>query len=117
LTTECSGISGPKGDEIIGGWRTQDSEELHNLCSSPSIIRMTKSRRMRLAGQVENVYRISICRPRRKRRLGRARRRWECDRKLNHKDLRCGDMNWVDLIWDSVQWKALLNTVMNVQVP
>jgi hypothetical protein len=40
-------IFGPKRDEVTGGWRKQHNEELHNLYSSPSIIRMIKSRRMR----------------------------------------------------------------------
>jgi hypothetical protein len=42
-------IFGPKRDEVTGGWRKLHSEELHNLYSSPNVIRMTKSRRMRLA--------------------------------------------------------------------
>jgi hypothetical protein len=43
-------IFGPKRDEVTGGWRNLHNEELHNLYSSPSIIRMIKSRRMRCAG-------------------------------------------------------------------
>jgi hypothetical protein len=45
-------IFGPKRDEVTGGWRKLHNEELHNLYSSPGIIRMIKSRRMRLAGHV-----------------------------------------------------------------
>jgi hypothetical protein len=45
-------IFGPKKDEVIGGWRKLHNEELHNLYSSPSIIRIMKSTRMRLAGHV-----------------------------------------------------------------
>jgi hypothetical protein len=45
-------IFGPKRDEVTGGWRKLHNEELHNLYSSPSIIRMIKSRRMRWAGHV-----------------------------------------------------------------
>jgi hypothetical protein len=48
-------IFGPKRDEVIGGWRKLHNEELHNLYSSPSIIRMIKSRRMRLAGHVARM--------------------------------------------------------------
>jgi hypothetical protein len=43
---------GPKRDEVIGGWRKLHNEELHNLYSSPSIIRMSKSKRMRKAGHI-----------------------------------------------------------------
>jgi hypothetical protein len=60
---------GPKRDEMIGGWRKLHNEELHNLYSSPSIIRIIKSRRMRSAGHVtrmrekRNVYRILVVKP------------------------------------------------------
>jgi hypothetical protein len=48
-------IFGPKRDEVIGDWRKLHNEEVHNLYSSPSIIRMIKSRKMRWAGQVERM--------------------------------------------------------------
>jgi hypothetical protein len=48
-------IFGPKGDEVIGGWKKLHNEELHNLYSSPSIIRMIKSKRMRLSGHVARM--------------------------------------------------------------
>jgi hypothetical protein len=50
----------PNGDEVTGGWRKLHNEELHNLYSSPSIIRMIKSRRMRLAGHVARTGRIGM---------------------------------------------------------
>jgi hypothetical protein len=59
-------IFGPKRDGVTGGWRKLHNEELHNLYSSPSIIRFIKSRRMRWAGHValkgekRNVYRILV---------------------------------------------------------
>jgi hypothetical protein len=61
-------IFGPKGDEVIGGWRKLHNE-LHNLYCSPSIIRIIKSRRMRWAGHVarmrekRNAYRILVGKP------------------------------------------------------
>jgi hypothetical protein len=67
---------------VTGGWRKLHNEELHNLYSSPSIIRMTKSRRMRWAGHVArieakmNACRILVGNPEGKRPLGRPRRRW-----------------------------------------
>jgi hypothetical protein len=48
-------IFGPKRDEVTGGWRKLHNEEHHNLYSSPRIIRMIKSRRMRWAGQVARI--------------------------------------------------------------
>jgi hypothetical protein len=48
-------ISGPKRDEILGDWRTLHNEELHNLYSSPSIVRMIKLRRMRWAGHAAGI--------------------------------------------------------------
>jgi hypothetical protein len=74
-------ICGPKRDGVAGGWRKLHNEELHNLYSSPNIIRIIKSRRMRWAGLVarigekRNVYRILIGKPEGKRPLGRPRRR------------------------------------------
>jgi hypothetical protein len=75
-------IFGSKRDELTGGWRKLHNEELHNLYSSPSIIRMIKSRRMRWAGHVtpmgakRNSYRILAGKPEGKRPLGRLRCRW-----------------------------------------
>jgi hypothetical protein len=75
-------IFGPKRVEVTGGWRKLHNEELHNLYSSSSIIRMIKSRKMRLAGHVarmcekRNAYRVLMGKPEGKRPLGRPRRRW-----------------------------------------
>jgi hypothetical protein len=75
-------IFGPKRDEVTGGWRKLHNEELHNLHSSPSVIRMIKSRRMRWAGHVARMgekryaYRILVGIPEGKRPLGKPRCRW-----------------------------------------
>jgi hypothetical protein len=67
---------------VTGGWRKLHNEELHNLYSSPSIIRIIKSRRMRWArhvarmGEKRNVYRSLVGKPEGKRPLGRPRHRW-----------------------------------------
>jgi hypothetical protein len=53
-------IFGPKRDEVIGGWRKLHNEELHDLYCSPSIIRIIKSRRMRLAGHVARMGRTEM---------------------------------------------------------
>jgi hypothetical protein len=76
-------ISGPKRDEVTGEWRKLHSEELHNLYSSPNIIRQIKFRRMRWAGPVpcmvedRKVYKVLVVEPRGKRPIGRPKRRWE----------------------------------------
>jgi hypothetical protein len=75
-------IFGPKRDEVTGGWRKLHDEELHNLYSSPSIIRMIESRTMRWTGRVAhivekgNAYTKLVRKPERKRPLGKPRRRW-----------------------------------------
>jgi hypothetical protein len=74
-------IFGPKRDEVTGGWRKLHNEELHNLYSSPNIIRVIKSRRMRWAGNLarmrekRNPYKILVGKPEGKRLLGRPKRR------------------------------------------
>jgi hypothetical protein len=79
------------------------NEELHDLYSSPSIIRMIKSRRMRWTGHVprlketRNAYRILVNKPGGKRPLGRPRRRWVGNIKMDLREIGWGDMDWIDL--------------------
>jgi hypothetical protein len=76
-------IFGPKSDQVTGEWRKLHIGELHNLYSSPDIVRQIKSRRMRWAGHVarmaerRNVCSVLVGNPEGKRPLGRPRRRWE----------------------------------------
>jgi hypothetical protein len=76
-------IFGPKRDEVTGEWRKLHNEELHNLYSSPDIIRQVKSMRMRWAGYVarmgeeRKVYTVLVGKPKGKRPLVRPRRRWD----------------------------------------
>jgi hypothetical protein len=114
-------IFGPKRDEVIGGWRKLHTEELHNLYCSPSLIRMIKSRGMRWAGHVARMgekssYRILVGKPEGKRQLGRLRRRWEDNIKMDLREIGCGGMDWIDLAQDRDQWRALVNAVMNLRV-
>jgi hypothetical protein len=75
-------IFGPKRDGVTGGLKKLHNEGFPNLYSSPSIIRIIKSRRMRWAGHVagmgekSNVNRLLVGKPEGKRQLGRPRRRW-----------------------------------------
>jgi hypothetical protein len=78
-----------KRDEVTGGWRKLYNKELHNLYSSPSIIRMIKSRRVRWDGHVarmsekRNAYTLLVRKPEGKRPLGRQRCRWVDNMKMN----------------------------------
>jgi hypothetical protein len=128
----------------MGGWRysftyldfdntevrTEDNSKvdlkdtkLHNSYSSPSIIRMIKSRRMRWAGHVarmgekRNAYRILVANPEGKRSLGRPRHRWVDNIKMDLREMGWDDMDWIELAQDRDQWRALVNTVMNLRVP
>jgi hypothetical protein len=78
---------------VTGGWRKLHNEELHNLYSFPSIIRIIKSRRMRWAGCVarmgtrRNAYKILVGKPERRRPLGRPRRRWVENIKMDLREI------------------------------
>jgi hypothetical protein len=112
-----------KRDEVTGSRRKLHNEELHNLYSSPSIIRMIKSMSMRWVGHVEriktkrNVYRNLVGTPEGKRTLGIPTRRWVDNIKMDLKERGWGGMNWTDLAQDREQWRALVNTEMNLRVP
>jgi hypothetical protein len=96
-------IFGPKGDEVTGEWRKLYNGELHNLYSSPDIIRQMKSRRMRWAGHVartgegRNVYRVLVGKPERKSPFGRPRRRWENGIKTDLREIGWG-------VWSGFSW-------------
>jgi hypothetical protein len=104
---------------VTGGWNKLHNEELHNLYSSPSIIRMILLRRMRCAGNVArmgekiNAYRILMGKPEGKRPLERSRRRWVDNIKMNLREI---GMDWIDMVQDRGEWRASVNTVMNFRV-
>jgi hypothetical protein len=98
-------------------------QELYALYSSPNIIRVIKSRRRRWAGRVacmgerRGTYRALVGKPERRRPLGRPRRRWEDNIKMDFREIGCGGADWVDVAQDRDRWRALVYTVMNLRVP
>ena len=96
-------IFGLKRDTVTGEWRKLHNDELNDLYSSPSIVRVIKSRRMRWVGHVarmgerRDVYRVLAEKPEVKRPLGRPRHRWEDEIKVDLQEVGCGGMDWIDL--------------------
>jgi hypothetical protein len=114
-------IFGPKRDEVTGEWRKLHNEELRDLYSSPSVIRIIKSRRMRWVGRVahmgekRNTYRLLVGKPEGP--LGRPRRRWVVNIWMDLGEVGWGDVDWIGLAQDRIRWRALVNSVLNLRVP
>jgi hypothetical protein len=112
----------PKREED-GSWRKLHNDELHSLYSSPNIVRVIRSRRMRWAahlarmGKGKDVYGGLVGRPEGRRPLGRPRRRWEDNIKMDLREIGIDGVNWIQLAHDRIQWRACVNTVMNLRVP
>jgi hypothetical protein len=68
-------------------------------------------------GAKRNACRIFVGKPEGNRPLGRPRRRWEDNIKTDVREIGWGGINWIDLVQDRDQWRALVNTVMNLRVP
>jgi len=116
-------IFGPRRDKVTGEWRRLHNEEQHDLYSSPNTVLVIKSRRMRWAGHVarmgeeRGVYRVLVGKPEGRRRLGRPRRRWADNTKLDLQEVGCGYMDWIGLALDRDRWRTLVSAVMNLRVP
>jgi hypothetical protein len=113
----------PKRDEVTGEWRKLHNKELNKLYSSPNIVRVIKSRRMRWAGHVarvgegRGVYRVLVGKSEGRRPLGRPRHRWEDNIRMDLREVGCGYVDWIELPQDRDRWRALVSAEMNFLVP
>jgi hypothetical protein len=113
----------PKRDEVTGDWRKLHNEELPDLNSSSSLIRIIKSRRMRWVGHVarmgekRNAYRLLVGKPKGKRPLERPRRRKVDNIRMDLGEVEWGDVGWIGLAKDRNRCRGLVNSVLNLRVP
>jgi len=115
-------VFGPKKDEVTREWRKLHNEEFSDLYFLPNIVRVVKSRRMRLVGHVarmgegRGVHRVLVGKLEGKRPLRRPRRRWGDNIKMALQEVRWGCGDWMELAQDRDMWRALVNRVMNFRV-
>jgi hypothetical protein len=115
-------IFGPRKNEVTGEWRKFHNYELCDLYSSPGIIRIIKSRRMRWAGQAartgvkRNAYKLLVRKPEGRRPLRRPRRRWVDNIRMDLGEVEWGDVDCIGLAQDRNRWRALVNSVLNLLV-
>jgi len=99
------------------------NEELNELYSSPNIVQVIKSIRMRWAGHVvcmveeRGVSRVLVGKQEGKRPLGRPKCRWVDNIRMDLQEVGCGYMDWIGLVQDRDGWQTLVSAVMNLQVP
>jgi hypothetical protein len=105
--------------DLKGKRRKLHNDKLHSLYSSLSIVWVIKSRSMRgvMHGGGERCLQVLVGRPEGKRLLGRPRRRWEDNIKMDLREIEIDWANWIQLAQDRVQWRVFVNTVMNLRVP
>jgi hypothetical protein len=116
-------IFGPERGEVTGRLQKLRNNELHNLHSSPDIIRVIKSRRKRWAGHVAhmraiiNAYKILVGKPEKKRPLGRPRRGKEDNIKMKPREVGMENVDWINLAQERDRLRAVVETVMNLGAP
>jgi hypothetical protein len=112
-------IFGPKRDGVTGEWRKLHNEEIHNLYSSPYIIRQVTSRcagHVARMGEEGKVYKFLMGKPEGKRPFGRPRRRWENRIRMDLREIGLGGVDWIRLAQDRDRWRAVMSAVMNLRV-
>jgi len=116
-------IFGRRRDEVTGEWRRLHNEELNYLYCSPNNVQVIKSRRIIWAGHVarmgeeRGVYRVLVGKPEGKKPLGRPRRRWVDNIRMDLQEVGCGYMDWIGLAQDRDRWRTFVRAVMNLRVP
>jgi hypothetical protein len=115
-------IFGSKRDEVTGKWRQLHKEELRKLCSLPSKIRIIKSKRMRWAGHIARMERRRMhvgfwWENQKEKQLGKPRRRWVDNIRMNVGGVGWNDVNWIGLAQDRNRWRAHVNSVLSLRVP
>jgi len=114
-------LFGPRRVEVTGEWRRLNNEELNDLYSSPNIVRVIKSRIMRWPGHVarmgeeRGVYRVMVGKPERRRPLGRPRRRWVDNIRMDLQEVGCVYMDWIGLAQERDRLRTLVSAVMNLR--
>jgi hypothetical protein len=114
---------GPKKDEVTRECRQLHNEELNDLYSLPNIVWVMKLRRMRWAGHVAHmgerggVCRVLVEKPEDTEKLGKHRCRWEDNIKMDLQEVGWRGMDWVDLAQERDRCWALVNVIVNIQVP
>jgi hypothetical protein len=116
-------IFGHKKDEVTGEWRKLYNEELKYLYPSPNIVRVIESSRMRWVvyvarmGERRHVYKVLVGKSEGKRPLGRLRRRWEDNIKVDLQEVGCEGMDWIDVVQNRDRWQALVKAIMKIRPP